>query len=280
MPTFTLGRMLSDEQQGQFARDGCLRLPGAFDRSTVDAMGKRIWSFLAEKRGVRRDDPATWAIDAPWFGLKALRQEVLFQSLISSKLDATIDALLGAGTWRRPRDWGGLLVTFPGCTPAEWNLPAGGWHVDFHFTHEPGTPFGVRVFTFLSDVPPRGGGTLVVRASHRLVETFVGAMTAEERAQSYATLRQRFYRTDPWLYELTCETAPSAQRVARFMEEPHEIDGIPVRVDELCGAPGDAFLIHPWILHVTAPNAGPGPRFMLAKCLYNEDLRQPAGARG
>ena len=110
--------------------------------------------------------------------VKVLKEEELFLSLDSQDLHQAIDDLLGSGTWERPRHWGGFLLNFPDCSPEAWSIPADGWHVDFHYTNEPGTQFGLRVFTFLGEAGPRGGGTLVVRGSHRLVEKFVRAMTA------------------------------------------------------------------------------------------------------
>jgi hypothetical protein len=57
-------------------------------------------------------------------------------------------------------------------------------------------------------------------------------------------------------------------RAARFMDRDHDADGIPVRVAELTGQPGDVVLTHPWVLHSWSYNTGSYPRMMLTKNLY------------
>jgi hypothetical protein len=258
------------EQRAELEERGHVRLPGAFARSAVEAVAERVWSQLEAERGVRRDDPGSWDVPAAWVGLKVLKQEAVYRSLRSPALCAAIDDLMGAGRWRMPRNWGGFLVTFPDCRHEQWSIPSAGWHVDFHYTYEPGTPFGLRVFTFLSEVGPRGGGTLVVSGSQRLVERFVGSMTPAQREEGYAALKKRFNSSHPWLAALTSGESADTERVRDFMERTHEIDGVPVRVEQLCGAPGDVVLAHPWILHTSSPNAGSGPRFMLGQDVYGE----------
>jgi hypothetical protein len=54
------------------------------------------------------------------------------------------------------------------------------------------------------------------------------------------------------------------------MDADHDADGIPVRVAELTGQPGDAVLAHPWVLHSHSPNASGYPRIMLTKNLFAE----------
>ena len=254
--------MLTPEQRSEIARQGIVRLPGAFAGSTARAMADRVWSYLEEHRGILRDG-TSWNVPGPWVGLKTLKDEELFQTLHSPVLTRALNDLLGEGNWKKPRHWGGFLVTFPDCRPEEWTIPAKGWHVDGHFTHEPDSTFSIRVFTFLSEVGPRGGGTLVVKGSHRLVRRYIRAMTPEQRQEGYSILRDRFNVSDPWLKDLTSGDQ-NPGRTLRFTAE-HEIDGVAVRVEPLCGSPGDVILAHPWFLHATAPNSGPGPRFMLAK---------------
>ena len=262
--------MLTAEQVSEFERRGYVHLPGIFDRPAVDALANDLWSHLETHRNMRRDDPGTWDVDAPYARLKPVKEQTAYQSLTSPALHDAVDDLLGPDSWQPPRNWGGFLVSCPDCSPDPWNLPAKGWHVDYHFTSEPHTLFGLTVFTFLTKVGPRGGGTLVASGTHTLVDRFVVAKTEDERRAGFAKLRDEFQASDPWLAELTTRAGepPNRRRIDYFMDRPHEIDGVSVQVAQLCGAPGDVVLAHPWILHVTSPNAGPTPRFMLAKNLY------------
>jgi Phytanoyl-CoA dioxygenase (PhyH) len=179
-----------------------------------------------------------------------------------------VDDLLGRGNWKKPRNWGGFLVSFPDTGADDWNVPSGYWHVDFHFTHDPQTPFGIRVFSFLSQVPPRGGGTLVVAGSHVLVSRFVSRVTDDERALGFAKLRDRLLASDSWFGKLTQPAETGDDRVRFFMEQQSVVDGVAVRVEQLCGQAGDVVVMHPWLVHAPSPHAGTGPRFMLAKDLF------------
>jgi ectoine hydroxylase-related dioxygenase (phytanoyl-CoA dioxygenase family) len=43
------------------------------------------------------------------------------------------------------------------------------------------------------------------------------------------------------------------------------VDGVPLRVVELTGEPGDMVFCHPVMVHCAAPNRGVRPRFMRVK---------------
>jgi len=43
------------------------------------------------------------------------------------------------------------------------------------------------------------------------------------------------------------------------------VDGVPLRVVELTGEPGDMVFCHPVMVHCAAPNRGTRPRFMRIK---------------
>jgi hypothetical protein len=65
-----------------------------------------------------------------------------------------------------------------------------------------------------------------------------------------------------------CGDDPNPRRNAYFMDADHDLDGIPVRVVELTGEPGDVVLAHPWLLHHAAPNTASYPRMMRGKNLH------------
>ena len=265
--------MLTKAQRAEYEERGFVRIPQAFSRADAEAMADFIWARLADLHGVRRDDRATWTAPAPWVGLNRFKDDPVFAPLNNPATFAAIDDLLGADAWKKPRHWGTFLVKFPDRTPDEWTLPVDAhWHVDFHFTYEPGAPFALRVFTFLSEVSSHGGATLVITGSHRLVERFVASMTPEQRQAGYAALHERLHASHPWLARLTHERQPGLDRGDYFMNRDAVVDGQTVRVEELCAAPGDVILMHPWLLHAAAPNAGDRPRFMLGKDIYAEAL--------
>ena len=60
--------------------------------------------------------------------------------------------------------------------------------------------------------------------------------------------------------------APSpADRIAAFMDSETIVEGVPLRVAELTGEPGDMVFCHPVMVHCVAPNRGTRPRFMRIK---------------
>ncbi len=259
--------MLTDQQKQRFFEKGYLILPQLIAEA-ASGFEAFVWECLDQLHGMRREDPRTWDVENPWFGMKHYKEAEILQGIGAPQLCEAIDDLLGPETWDKPRHWGGFLVNFPDTEPAQWYIPNSGWHVDYHYTYRPDPLFGLRVFTFLSDVQPRSGGTLIVAGSHRLVARYAAALSEQERALKYAHLRKRFNRSHAWLRRLTQEEEHAAGRIEALMEQGGVIDGVAVCVDELRGRPGDVALMHPWLLHTRAPHGGSTPRFMLAKSIY------------
>lgn len=44
--------MLTPQQRSQYAEQGSLHLPNAFDREAVEAVKKHVWEYLESERGV------------------------------------------------------------------------------------------------------------------------------------------------------------------------------------------------------------------------------------
>jgi hypothetical protein len=64
---------------------------------------------------------------------------------------------------------------------------------------------------------------------------------------------------------LTGQAPSPADRIAAFMDRETLVDGVPLRVVELTGEPGDMVFCHPVMVHCVAPNRGTRPRFMRIK---------------
>ena len=269
--------MLTPEQWQTFFSRGYVHLPGIAGERGAD-LEAFVWDRLEELHGIRRHDHTTWGLPGPWVGMKHFKDAALLQSFTTPDLCAAIDDLLGAGNWKNPRHWGGFLVNLP--TPEEqdepWYIPTRGWHVDYHYTHDPEQLFGLRVFSFLSEVELHGGGTLVISGSHRVVAEYVETLSAKERASGYAKVRDRMPASLPWFKSLTQGNERDPDRISTFMENSGRVGDVEVRVEQLCGKPGDVILMHPWMVHCTSPIRGNNPRFMLAKNLYAESVAAAA----
>jgi hypothetical protein len=249
--------MWTAPQCAELEEKGFVRIPGAFSREQAAAMEERVWEWLERKYALVRTDPATWTVSTPT-GLQGLKRQAVFEPIGSATTCAALDALLGPGRWQRPRDWGGFLVNFP--SAASWTVPSRVWHTDFAFHGPLDRPLGALVFSFLSDVPPRSGGTTVVEGSHRVIRQFLTEHPRAALAKMKA-VRLALVQSHPWLAALVSEEADPA-RVDRLMREGAVIAGVPVRVVELSGEAGDLVIGHPWLLHAGAPNSGAQPRIM------------------
>jgi hypothetical protein len=156
------------DRRDEFRTAGLLRLEGAFPRAAAEAMGDRVREFLASRDGILRGERSTWTVEKP-AGFQSVTRSGAFWAVGGDRLGSALDALFGAGRWARPRWWGRPLVTFPAAGP--WELPAQGWPFDFMPASAGHRP--VQFFAFLSPVRPRGGGTLVLTGSHRLVAPYL-----------------------------------------------------------------------------------------------------------
>jgi hypothetical protein len=59
------------------------------------------------------------------------------------------------------------------------------------------------------------------------------------------------------------ESGDGGDRIRRYMNDGTVVDGVPLRVVELAGEPGDVILMHSDCFHAAAPNRLTEPRMML-----------------
>lgn len=259
---------LTEEQLATFNDCGHVRLRAAFPPEAALHLQERMWAELRDDFRIDRDDRRTWW--QPRQSLRRAKRDALQRVVASERLLGAIGTLLGPVRWQVPSNWGVVLVTFPSSSAGEWSLPTSGWHYDFDLDRNANSLGGLFVFTFFSDVVPRGGGTLIVEGSHRLLRAFHAELPPADRHAAHQVLRKQFLRFDPWLKALTGRGDVPDDRIGYFMNEVREVRGVPVRVVELTGAPGDAILCHPLTLHVAAPNHADTPRFMRSQRICEE----------
>ncbi|GAA1113831.1 hypothetical protein GCM10009630_08900 [Kribbella jejuensis] len=245
--------MLTAEELDVFERDGIVKIPSAFSADEAAGMREVLWRELSERHGMDRDDPTTWTVLRPT-GLKTTKFDRRAQAILGPRVRSALDGLLG--DWLEPKHQGQVLVTMPEGVP--WAVPHRQWHTDVGFEEQP--VGAVKIWAFYDSVRPGGGGTPQVAGSHRVFERFL--TTTEER--DFKEVRDQLLRSDPWFRNLT--SAPSERTVDPM--EPAEVHGLPVRVVELTGEPGDVYLTHPWILHSIAPNAADVPRMMRSRFIW------------
>lgn len=220
-------------------------------------MCETVWHVLS-RRGIRRDNRATWREERP-VHLQELKEHPVFWAAWGKRTIAAIDQLMDGASWKMPKCPGAHFIAFP--SGAQWNIPSSGWHIDANYLSALVPPAGARLFALFGDVEPRGGGTLMVSGSHRLVHKWFRDHPPPPDARG-AEFR-KLLQAHPYIRDIHTQ-GDRDERVARFMERVEEADGIPLRVVENTGAAGDVILIHPLMLHVAAPNNGSELRFLLS----------------
>ena len=245
----------------RFERDGYVVVRQAFSRADGIAMERQWWRELEDTHGISPGDRSSWRQLRG--DLKAAKRDALQGRILTERVRGALDDLLGQDAWSPPRDWGRPLVTFP--EPGAWEVPARLWHWDNACELHLDYPRALFVVSFIGTVAPRGGGTLVLSGSPRLLIQQERQLPEDERRGSITRARERFHRSHPWLMALTGNGPSPADRTSAFMDGETVVAGVPLRVAELTGEPGDMVFCHPLMVHCMAPNRGERPRFMRIK---------------
>jgi hypothetical protein len=263
--------MLAPEQLDEFRRSGIVRVPGAISSRAANAMCDSVWELLARRYHIRRDDPETWKAQKI-AGTKDRPKSVTFEKIANSALRAMFDTLLATTAWEPAEHWGSLLVSFPGAFPEardDWDVPHQGWHLDAPVVRSLPDLYGVRIFTCLARVSPKGGGTLAVSGSPRLAQQLAVARAVGKMRS--ADVRQALIQRYCWMKDL-CSFDPAIDRVNRFMKSTTTLEDVDVRVVELTGDPGDVYLVHPLMMHAGSPNCLATPRMVLSTTVYRRGI--------
>lgn len=252
---------LTPQHREDFERDGVFRLRGFYAPQAVAQMAQTLWADLGRRFQIDPQRPETWKNKQPG-KFQRLQHSGAFAAMNSPQLATLGDAFLGEGRWQAQKQGGHPLVTFPN---GAWDIPHRNWHLDMPATGLRGALTALRVFTFLEPVQPRGGGTLYVSGSHRMVAALANEVPADAPVRS-AELKAALGPADPWFADLF--QPEGEDRIQRFLEEGAVVRGVPVKVEEMTGEPGDVMVMHPAVLHTFAPNARDRPRLMLVTTLF------------
>jgi hypothetical protein len=142
-----------------------------------------------------------------------------------------------------------------------WVLPDA-WHMDCGFEQATWPVRSVKLFAFFGEVGPRGGGTVLLPGTHRLVDRYREGLSTQAGAGKENW--RPFMRRHPWLARLL-DGANLPDHGRPLVGAEVEIDGVPVQVVELTGSPGDVVVTHLHVFHARSPNTGTVPRLMLGK---------------
>ncbi|MBP3962778.1 hypothetical protein [Paenibacillus lignilyticus] len=266
-------RVLNFEQIEHFKEWGWVKVEQAFPRETAVSCQQFLWEKLRE-RGVLQEDPSSWT--KPMIYIQEAYRSPEFDQCNTLRMANAIEELIGKERWTDKgvygideihSTWGWWPVNFALGAEQEWTVPTEGWHWDgIHFRHYVDSPEqGLLCLCLFSEIAPRGGGTLVLEGSHKLVARFLAQhpQGLESQAAIDALNMQH-----PYLAQLTGiasgQHASTAEaRIHTFMNTLHrDSEGIQLRVIETTGSPGDVILCHPFLYHTASPNHNGVPRFM------------------
>jgi hypothetical protein len=250
--------ILTRDQLDEFDRRGVLRVPRLFCAGRVRRAREYVQRRLA-RVGLWRD--GAWSLGAtprpqwPATGLKISKaignKHPDVEALLEEPaLLSAVEALLGGAgfdrtVYRRPQ----ILFTLPNADT--WTVPTH-WHVDVPRLASGRRP-GVQVFTFLDTVESRGGGTLVIAGSHRLLNE---GRFLRVKDVTYLLSREVFFR------ELYSDAPKTREDRACLLGQVGAVGDVRLEVLELTGSPGDAYFTDLRVLHTAAPNAAGHPRMM------------------
>lgn len=260
--------MTTNDAQAFFTKWGYLHVPGAFKESDSLRMQEWLWRRMRQVHGIERDNSTTWNVDWPAAHVTEQQSGLSPARMATSAFQTAADALLGANAWQLPQDWSGALISFPKQDGTSWNVVADGWHWDADVAAHLDGLRSLFIFAVFSPIEPQGGGTLLLGGSHHLLHRFFTAMTPAQRVAKRKSQREQFCRSSPYLAALTGNVPFDGDRIAHFMAEADD-NGVAVRVVEVTGQPGDAFICHPSLLHAVSINSRAIPRLMRITQTHN-----------
>lgn len=246
-----------DALRATFADRGVIRLDGALSIESAARMQTSMWRYAESRTGLRRADRATWPTGPLSISWKCSDRDHTLDALAGCpKVRAALDAMFGAGGWM-PRRGAQILITMP--SGGRWTLNDG-WHMDGGFEQPTWPVLAVKLFSFLGEVGPRGGGTLLLVGSHRVVERYRADLESPPGSGKRNWLP--FMRANPPLDDLLRgATMPELGR--ELVGKRLDVEGIPVDVVELTGSPGDVVITHLHVFHSASANTSGVPRLML-----------------
>lgn len=261
--------MLTTQQLDDFEKLGIVRLPGAIAEEDTEVMRQKIWD-VSGNYGMTEADRDSWVVIKPTL-FNEVGEAGAFNDLGSDTVCAVLDDLFGKVGWQKPDKWGDVLFTIP--NTKAWYMPTGGWHLDIPISVKNPHLDHVVVFAFLNAVKTQSGGTLVITGSHLVMRDILdqpkesGKKRPKKRPKANPMFgskeaKRALAKAEPWFKTLFSETF-EGDRIEAFMKESTSQNGHAIRVVEMTGEPGDVFVMHPWVIHTGAPNAGDVPRMML-----------------
>uniref|UniRef100_A0A0G4H8V2 Ricin B lectin domain-containing protein n=1 Tax=Chromera velia CCMP2878 TaxID=1169474 RepID=A0A0G4H8V2_9ALVE len=226
-------RPLSEAEVRQFERDGYLILQNVVDYTEAERFYTQAVVPALTAHNIDPTNPPTdrgggahvKGTNGHLIGGNDKRWPAFFDSPV---LKGALNSLHGGRDrwgWKDgARDGVGWIhVRFPKAD--KWSPPSGGWHTDGD-THTLTSTQSVVVLPLVSAIQPGGGGTCMIRGSHRMM----GEKLMRDALNNKAPSRQEH-----------------GKHLNKIVEENQHA------IVEATGRAGDALLIHPFLVHAAGP---------------------------
>jgi Phytanoyl-CoA dioxygenase (PhyH) len=221
---------ISFQDEANFLRDGYVVVRGVFGDDVAQKYCNLTWQYLNE-------DPEN--LSSAFLKHPQLEQVIEtgpIAGLITPRLTAAVDQLVGKGRWWTRQGCGWVTVRVPAGSDTPWIAPDSGWHVDgIHFHHYLDSPEQALVgIEMLTPARRNGGATVVRRGSH--ISVARALHRAGEKGLSYPQMRD------------LAESLDSHEAI------------------EVVGEAGDVLLMHPHLVHARSMNCSSAHRLAANRC--------------
>lgn len=260
--------MLSEQQRTEFDLFGVVKVNSLLSEQAGSRARNAVLSRF-EGLGLACDDEwqlagrsrTQWpdkGYSAKAIGNKIVEVERLLDEPNIKPIANTIleNAELDRQVFKRPQ----ILVTLPNA--GNWFVPDNGWHVDLARLKSGRCP-GVQLFVLLSEIKPKGGGTLVMAGSHKLLNngSFIRASEVAKQIKQDPAFVALMTKS-----QAVYDDGGQTQRIELSAKE----NGL--AIVELIGSPGDAYFMDLRVLHSAAPNVSDSPRMMATHRFLRADV--------
>ena len=276
--------MLSQEEKESFVKWGFVKIDALIPNEVVDPIreavldrlrrhgfwGKEGWEAPADAEAEKKLRNTIKEISRSSKSLRPILTERVLsyaRDLVSGD-EVEMSPPITQFLFTAPRSY---VMNHDGRWNGEWEVPRSIWHLDMPRSRSIGPP-GPEMFTFLNKVEPKGGGTLILAGSHRLLNDvdYLSSKGVKRKLKRHAYFRELTGKGD-------------GDR-SRFLEEIGDIDNVPVKVVELTGDPGDVYFVDLRLLHSLGANTSDQPRMMIAQRMPRQEafnaLMATVGGKG
>jgi len=276
--------MLSQEEKESFVKWGFVKIDALIPNEVVDPIreavldrlrrhgfwGEEGWEAPADAEAEKKLRNTIKEISRSSKSLRPILTERVLsyaRNLVSGD-EVEMSPPITQFLFTAPRSY---VMNHDGRWNGKWEVPRSIWHLDMPRSRSIGPP-GPEMFTFLNKVEPKGGGTLILAGSHRLLNDvdYLSSKGVKRKLKRHAYFRELTGKGD-------------GDR-SRFLEEIGDIDNVPVKVVELTGDPGDVYFVDLRLLHSLGANTSDQPRMMIAQRMPRQEafnaLMATVGGKG